>query len=192
MKLKNNLVKFLSLDQIIELKTTSKSITKKDYILDGEYDVITSSIKPSGKYNQYNQDENQITITKDGTCGFVTWQYKKFWLAAGSFVVKPREDFKINMKYLFYYLKNSQNEIENMKVGSPIAHLYKKHLYQLKIPIPPLDKQNQIVKILDTFSTLINDLEQGIPAEIKLRQQQYEYYRNLLLTFKEDENDKRT
>ena len=78
-----------------------------------------------------------------------------------------------------------------MKVGSAIPHLYKKHLYQLKIPIPPLEKQNQIVKILDTFSTLINDLEQGIPAEIKLRQQQYEYYRNLLLTFKEDENDKR-
>ena len=47
-------------------------------IPDAEYDVITSSVKPSGKYNKFNQNENQITITKDGTCGFVSWQNKKF------------------------------------------------------------------------------------------------------------------
>lgn len=93
------------------------------------------------------------------------------------------------MKYLYYYLKNIQTDIESLKIGSPIAHLYKKHLYQLKIPVPSSEQQDRIVKILDTFSTLVNDLEQGIPAEIKLRQQQYEYYRNLLLNFaQEDEN----
>ena len=94
------------------------------------------------------------------------------------------------MKYLFYFLKNNQINIQSMKIGSAVPHLYKKHLYQLEIPIPSLEKQNQIVNILDAFTTLIEDLEQGIPAEINLRQQQYEYYRNLLLTFKtEDEID---
>ena len=98
---------------------------------------------------------------------------------------------ELNNKFLFYYLKNIQEKIYSMTNNSLPKTIKLTDLKKIKIPIPPLEKQNQIVKILDTFSTLINDLEQGIPAEIKLRQQQYEYYRNLLLTFKEDENDKR-
>ena len=54
-----------------------------------------------------------------------------------------------------------------------------------KIPLPPLEVQNHIVKILDKFDTLVNDLSQGLPKEIELRQKQYEYYRNKLLTFEE-------
>jgi type I restriction enzyme S subunit len=57
-------------------------------------------------------------------------------------------------------------------------------LAQVVIPIPPLEVQERIVAILDRFETLVNDLTQGLPAEIEARKQQYEYYRNHLLTFK--------
>lgn len=56
---------------------------------------------------------------------------------------------------------------------------------RVKIPLPPLEKQNRIVAILDQFDTLCNDLTSGIPAEIEARRKQYEYYRDKLLTFKE-------
>lgn len=52
------------------------------------------------------------------------------------------------------------------------------------IPIPPLSEQERIVSILDRFEALTTDLTSGLPAEIKARQQQYEYYRDQLLTFK--------
>ena len=52
------------------------------------------------------------------------------------------------------------------------------------IPIPPLSKQERIASILDRFESLTTDLTSGLPAEIKARQQQYEYYRDQLLTFK--------
>lgn len=52
------------------------------------------------------------------------------------------------------------------------------------IPIPPLSEQDRIVSILDRFEALTTDLTAGLPAEIKARQQQYEYYRDQLLTFK--------
>jgi type I restriction enzyme S subunit len=52
------------------------------------------------------------------------------------------------------------------------------------IPIPPIEVQQRIVEILDRFETLVNDLTQGLPAEIEARKQQYEYYRNQLLSFK--------
>ena len=56
---------------------------------------------------------------------------------------------------------------------------------KIKIPVPPLLIQECIVKILDRFDTLCNDISKGIPAEIEARQKQYEYYRDKLLTFKE-------
>ena len=52
------------------------------------------------------------------------------------------------------------------------------------IPVPSLIEQQRIVEILDRFETLTNDLQEGLPAEIAARRQQYEYYREKLLTFK--------
>ena len=51
------------------------------------------------------------------------------------------------------------------------------------VPIPPLSEQQRIVAILDKFEALVNDLTEGLPAEIAARQEQYEYYRDKLLSF---------
>ena len=59
------------------------------------------------------------------------------------------------------------------------------NLSKIKIPIPPLAEQTRIAAILDQFDALVNDLSIGLPAEIRARRQQYEYYRNRLLTFRE-------
>lgn len=51
------------------------------------------------------------------------------------------------------------------------------------IPLPSLDRQREIVDLLDQFDRICNDLSDGLPAEIEARRQQYEYYRDTLLTF---------
>ena len=56
---------------------------------------------------------------------------------------------------------------------------------KIQIPIPPLPIQQEIVRILDRFDALCNDLTSGLPAEIEARRKQYEYYRDKLLTFRE-------
>lgn len=58
-------------------------------------------------------------------------------------------------------------------------------LKDIRLPLPPLEEQARIVSILDKFDALVSDLSSGLPAEIKARRQQYEHYRNRLLTFKE-------
>ena len=60
-----------------------------------------------------------------------------------------------------------------------------KDFNKILIPIPPLSKQARIVAILDRFDALVNDITQGLPAEIAARRKQYEYYRDKLLSFKE-------
>ena len=53
----------------------------------------------------------------------------------------------------------------------------------MRMAVPSLDKQARIVSILDKFDSLTNSITEGLPREIKLRQKQYEYYRDLLLSF---------
>ena len=54
---------------------------------------------------------------------------------------------------------------------------------RIKIPVPPIEEQERIVSILDKFDTLTTSISEGLPKEIELRKKQYEYYRDLLLTF---------
>ena len=84
-------------------------------------------------------------------------------------------------KYVEYYL----NMIDLSKYISSAAQpkLNQQNLNNILIPIPPLSEQQRIVSILDRFEALTTDLQSGLPAEIEARRQQYEYYRNKLLTF---------
>ena len=60
-------------------------------------------------------------------------------------------------------------------------------LSQIEIPLPPLEVQKRIVEVLDNFEKICNDLNIGLPAEIEARQKEYEFYRNFLLTFNNEE-----
>ena len=60
---------------------------------------------------------------------------------------------------------------------------------EFKIPVPTINEQIRIVKILDNFNTLTSSIKEGLPREIELRQKQYEYYRDLLLSFPKSHSD---
>jgi type I restriction enzyme S subunit len=62
-------------------------------------------------------------------------------------------------------------------------NISKERFKKLQIPIPPLSEQERIVAILDKFDMLTTSISEGLPREIELRQKQYEYYRDMLLTF---------
>ena len=70
-----------------------------------------------------------------------------------------------------------------MKRGSGVPHITGEMLSAIALPMPPLSEQERIIKVLDRFDCLANDLTSGLPAEIKARRQQYEYYRDKLLCF---------
>ena len=74
-----------------------------------------------------------------------------------------------------------------VSTGGTIARLYNDNILEATIPVPSLANQQRIVSILDRFDRLANDLTAGLPAELEKRRQQYEYYRDKLLTFKRKE-----
>lgn len=96
----------------------------------------------------------------------------------------PNPDI-VSGEYLYYYLKTQYSKLREVSSGDGTrGGLNLKMLRSYKVIVPSLKTQTQIVAILDRFETLTNDLSQGLPAEIEKRKQQYEYYRDKLLTFK--------
>lgn len=69
------------------------------------------------------------------------------------------------------------------KSGGSVASIDSKKLFSFKVPIPSISEQNRIVAILDKLDALTNSITEGLPREIELRQKQYAYYRDLLLSF---------
>lgn len=92
-----------------------------------------------------------------------------------------------NPRYIAYLLQTDRFlAFKRMNVsGTKVTRISGDSLAKYPIPVPPLELQEKIVAVLDRFETLVNDLSEGLPAEIAAVKEQYEYYRNRLLTFKE-------
>ena len=97
-------------------------------------------------------------------------------------------DNQTSVKYLYYVLKNNIQVFRDAASGmGSLPQISLGVTEDYEIPVPPLPIQQKIVDILDRFDSLTTDLTAGLPAEIEKRRQQYEYYRDKLLTFKKKE-----
>jgi len=95
----------------------------------------------------------------------------------------------LNPKYISYFLrtKHFHGQIKKHISSGKISAINANGLSKAIIPIPTLEEQARIVSILDKFDALTSSITEGLPREIELRQKQYEYYRNMLLTFPKEE-----
>ena len=87
-------------------------------------------------------------------------------------------------RYVFYWLSSRYEHLKSLGEGTQ-SNLNAGKIRKFQIPVPPLAEQQRIAVILDKFDALVNDLSVGLPAELNARRQQYEHYRDRLLTFKE-------
>lgn len=125
--------------------------------------------------------KGEILISASGTIGrAVIYDGEDAYFQDSNIVWINNDESMVLNKYLYYFYQIVDWNVE----GGTIKRLYNTNLSNTPIPIPPLELQEKIVAILDRFETLVNDLTNGLPAEIAAVKDQYEYYRNKLLTFK--------
>ena len=148
-----------TLSEICEFKN-GKGI-KKDTIVVGEYPVIGGGQKPMGFHNRYNTEENTILCSSSGAySGFISKYDKKVW-ASDCFSIIPKTNL-LNNNYLYYMLKFKQDNIYKLQTGTAQPHVYSKDLQEFKIPIPSLERQQEIVEYCEYNDTLIKQLEKEI------------------------------
>ena len=128
-----------------------------DYIFDGEFVLV---------------GEDGSVITDKGT-PVVTWASGKIWVNNHAHIIS--EINGVLLRYIYYYLQTVDVTIF---IHGNIPKLTGKDFKSIKLPVPPLEVQREIVRILDNFTFLTTELA----AELAARQKQYEYYRDKLLT----------
>ena len=156
-----------SIIETIEISTTTAPSRAQQIV--NENDVLFGGTRPMLKRfclipKEYN---NQICST--GFC-----------------VLRANEKLVLS-KWIYYNLgtKNFYKHVEKYQTGTSYPAISDADVKSYCIPLPPLAEQERIVKILDRFESLCNDISAGLPAEIKMRKKQYEFYRDKLLSFKE-------
>lgn len=120
-----------------------------------------------------------MTIAARGTIGYSVLREEPFYPVVRLICLMPKKE--LNPGYLNYYLQTIKFDIP--KTGIP--QLTVPMVSRTVIPLPPLAVQNRIVNVLDDFGKICSDLKIGLPAEIKMHQKRYEYYRDKLLSFPE-------
>lgn len=140
----------------------------KDYILDGDYLLVS--------------EDGANLIARNTPIAFSA--YGKIWVNNHAHIL----EFKtcVERRYVEYYL--NALDLTPYISGAAQPKLNQKNLNKISIPVPSLEEQQRIVDLLDSYDTLCHDITADLSAEIKARQQQYEYYRDKLLTFKRLEN----
>lgn len=154
-----------------------KRLTKKELHEDGTFPVFHGGLIPLGRYDKFNRLANQTMVINTGSVGEVVWSSVDFWSSDGTFVIKTSES--INDRFLYYFLKTQESYLKTQKREGGVPTIDRQTVENLSIPIPPLAIQEEIVSILDTFTTLEAELEE----ELEARKKQYTYYRDSLLSF---------
>uniref|UniRef100_UPI003F674092 restriction endonuclease subunit S n=1 Tax=Vibrio cholerae TaxID=666 RepID=UPI003F674092 len=97
----------------------------------------------------------------------------------------------LNPKYVAYFFQTEQFQSQKRQyiTGAKVRRVNADNLAKILIPVPSPEEQERIVSILDKFDALTNSITEGLPREIELRQKQYEYYRDLLLSFPKPHSD---
>lgn len=172
--------------EVCEIKTGSTIGKREIDERPGIFPVINSGVDPLGHFAEYNTEDDPIGITSRGAgVGSVTYCEGKYFRGGLNYSATIRDLDVLTVRFLFHWLLNSKSEISVLSTFTGIPALNKGNLEKLEIPLIPIVEQIRISNILDKFELLVNDISIGLPAELKARRQQYEYYRDKLLTFKE-------
>ena len=124
-----------------------------------------------------------ITISKNGTAGYVSWQAQPFYLNNVAMALTNKNTHLVLDRYLYYFLKAHQDEIYEMTKHVVPPCLRKTELLELMVDLPDLAIQKQIVNYLDHLNAITSDFKTGLPARIKQANLEYWYYLKQLLRF---------
>lgn len=175
------------------LKEQTSDVGEIPFYKIGTFGQKADAYISSELFNEYKSKYNyprigDVLISASGTIGrSVIFDGDDAYFQDSNIVWLEHNENEVLNKYLFYCYQIAK---WNIAEGGTIQRLYNDNLKKTKIPIPfsddvkkSLAEQARIVSILDKFDSLVNDLSAGLPAEIAARRQQYEYYRDKLLSF---------
>lgn len=182
--LKNEKVEWKKLGEVCDIQRGR--VISKIYLDQhvGEFPVYSSQTKNNGEIGRidtYDFDGEYASWTTDGAyAGTVFYRNGKFSVTNICGLIKPKKEEEVLIKFIVYWLQIEAKR--HVTGGSGNPKLMSNVVEKIKIPIPSLKTQEKIVKTLDKFTEYVTELQAELQAELQYRTNQYEYYRNMLLS----------
>ena len=153
---------------------------------------ITSKSAPSRAKQKIRENDILFGTTRPmlKRITIVPTKYDNQICSTGYCVLRPNME-KVFPEWIYYNLQTDKyyKYIDSYQQGASYPSISDVAVKNYYIPLPSLIEQRVIINTLNKFDKLINNINDGIPAEIELREKQYEYYRNKLLSFEELKNE---
>ncbi len=159
----------LRLDDIVVIKK-GEQLNKSDMSEKGTYPALNGGIEPSGYTDKWNTEKDTITISEGGnSCGFVNFSTERFWLGGHCYSIELI-DSKFPKVYLYQYLKFSQKQIMELRVGSGLPNIQKTALNNFKMKIHKShDEKIKVANCLNDMDAEINALETKLEKYRKVK-----------------------
>ena len=159
-----------------------KRVVRSQLSTSGKYPVYQNSLTPLGYHTDCNYSANTTFIIVAGAAGEIGFSDRAFWAADDCFAIVCPEG--VLNRYVYHLLLNNQNQLLSKVRKASIPRLSRSAIENLVIPIPPLDVQREIVRMLDSYTESVVELQRQLTAELTARKTQYNYYRDYLLSYK--------
>ena len=150
-----------------------KQLNKENMVNFGEYYVLNGGKEPSGYTNSWNTPANTITISEGGnSCGYVNFNEEKFWSGGHCYYLSNLSS-KIDLYYLYSYLKFIEPSIMRLRVGSGLPNIQKGDIENIKVKTLPINEQIKIRNVLRIIDKKISTL--------KVQKEHFEVFKKGLL-----------
>lgn len=169
-------VEYTTLGKVAEIRRGVR-VVKSNLATEGDIPVYQNSLTPLGYYTKSNFPADTAFVIGAGAAGEIGYSATPYWGADDCYSIICSSN--IISKYVYYQLANNQIFLKSRVRTASIPRLARTAIEKFPIAVPPIEVQEEIVRILDRFSGYAASLQ----AELQARKEQYEYYRNLLLTF---------
>jgi restriction endonuclease S subunit len=150
-----------------------KSITS-DKIIEGEYPVIAGGQTSPYSHNEYNYEGNIITVSASGAYSGFVWHHTYPIFASDCTVIFSKDETEISTLFLSEILKTKQQEIYHLQQGAGQPHVYSRDLKELNVPIPPLQKQNEIANYIQEIRIKAHQLQNEAKDVLESAKQEVE------------------
>lgn len=174
-------VEWKLLGEIVPI-SRGKRLVRNQLKDNGQYPVYQNSLQPLGFYDDQNCRAYMTFVIAAGAAGEIGFSDIEFWAADDCYYFDCPQEI-LHDKFLYYFLLSERHQLTSQIRKASVPRLGRVSIEKIKIPVPPLETQQKIVKILDKFTELEATLEATLEAELALRKRQYQYYRDFLLDF---------
>jgi len=164
-------VRFETLDKVSRVSVGTRP-TDQDLVQGGPAPYFNGGVRSNGSVPVPNTSGDTVVIPSRGSVGVVGYSPLDFWCGPLSYRLFSKDASIMETRYLYFFLKSIQREVISLQQSGSIPALNKAQLIKIRVPVPPLEVQREIVSILDKFTQLEAELE----AELEARRSQFTFF----------------